>query len=98
MSDSEDKATDPVLSLVEAARYCGITRQGVEAGLRAAGIPFEELRVVGSKRGPRVIRGVHKSTLDAFQAHGFLIPRRGRRPNAPYHNKPRRTRRKNIVV
>jgi hypothetical protein len=87
---------DPVLSMAEAARYCGITRQGVEAALRAAGIPFEEIRVVGSKRGPRVIRGVHKSTLDAFQAHGFMIPRRGRRPNAPLFK--RRGRRKNLVI
>jgi hypothetical protein len=87
---------DPVLSLAEAARYCGITRQGVEAALKAAGIPFEEIRVVGSKRGPRVIRGVHKSTLDAFQAHGFMIPRRGRRPNAPLFK--RRGRRKNLVI
>jgi hypothetical protein len=87
---------DPVLSMVEAARYCGITRQGVEAALKAAGIPFEEIRVVGSKRGPRVIRGVHKSTLDAFQAHGFMIPRRGRRPNAPLFK--RRGRRKNLVI
>jgi hypothetical protein len=43
-----------------------------------------------------VIRGIHKSTLDAFQAHGFMLPKRGRRPNSPLLK--RRGRRKNIVV
>lgn len=87
---------DTVLSLVEAAKYCGVTRQGVEACMRAAGIPFEEKRVLGGF-GPRVVRGVHKSTLDTFRAQGFLTPRPGRRGRNS-GRRPGRKARKNIIV
>lgn len=73
MADEED----PIFSIAEAAVYCGVSRQGVDQCLREAEVPLVEKHKVGG-RGPRIVKGVHKSTLDIFRQNGFLLPGKGR--------------------
>jgi hypothetical protein len=52
-----------------------------------------EIHVTGG-RGPRVVKGVHKSTLDTFRSHGFLKPAKRKKGG----RKTGRARRANIII
>lgn len=71
---------DPLLSVREAAAYLGVTTQGVRACVKAAGVEWEwQFKQI--QGAPREVMSVRKSVLDTFRSKGFLVPRRGRRPN-----------------
>lgn len=71
---------DPLLSVSEAAKYLGVTPNGVRTCMHAAGLEFEwAFRMI--QGSPREVMVVRQSILDAFRARGFLTPRRGRRAN-----------------
>lgn len=82
---------DILMSVSEAARYAGVTRQAVYQAFKAAGIRFDSKITDVGKAGPRQVLAVWKSEVDTFRANGFLKPGNKRRV------KGSKTRRKVVV-